>query len=44
MPEPIAVVSYDPEWPVRFMELARPLRQALGDSATFVPNCGGLAG
>lgn len=37
---PILVVPYAPEWPVRFAELAAPIRQALGDVAVRIDHIG----
>ena len=37
---PIVVVPYAPEWPVRFAELAAPIRHALGDVAVRIDHIG----
>jgi GrpB-like predicted nucleotidyltransferase (UPF0157 family) len=43
MSDPIAVVPYDPEWPKRFAELGRRLRDALGDAALRIDHIGSTA-
>lgn len=39
----IRIVPYDPPWPVRFAELARTLRRALGDVALRIDHIGSTA-
>jgi len=39
-PDPIVVVPYRAEWPARFHELARPMRDALGDTALRIDHIG----
>lgn len=40
---PIIVVAYSPEWPVRFRDLAARLRQSLGDVALRIDHIGSTA-
>jgi GrpB-like predicted nucleotidyltransferase (UPF0157 family) len=40
MTEPIVVVTYDPEWPQQFQELATRLRRALGQTALRIDHIG----
>ena len=43
MPDPIAVVPYDPEWPALFAELAAQIRMALGPLALRIDHVGSTA-
>jgi GrpB-like predicted nucleotidyltransferase (UPF0157 family) len=41
--DPVEVVPYDPEWPLRFHQLASDLRAALGDAAVRIDHIGSTA-
>ena len=40
MPDPVEVVAYDPEWPLRFLHIATDLRAALRDAAVRIDHSG----
>lgn len=40
MSEPVAIVDYDPAWPLRFLEVGTGLRQALGQLAHRIDHIG----
>lgn len=42
-PEPVAVVPYDPDWPVRYGQLETQVREALGPAALAVEHMGSTA-
>jgi len=42
-PEPVVVVPYDPDWPVRYDRLEAQLRKALGPAALAVEHVGSTA-
>src|SRR5687768_10521599 len=41
--DPVEIVPYDPEWPLRFRHLASELRAALGDAALRIDHIGSTA-
>jgi GrpB-like predicted nucleotidyltransferase (UPF0157 family) len=41
--DPIVLVPYDPRWPVRFRELASPIRGAMGSVAVRIDHIGSTA-
>jgi GrpB-like predicted nucleotidyltransferase (UPF0157 family) len=43
LPDPVAVVPYDPEWPALFAELAAQIRMALGPLALRIDHVGSTA-
>jgi GrpB-like predicted nucleotidyltransferase (UPF0157 family) len=43
MKDPVIILPYDPAWPGRFLELARPMRAALGEQALRIDHVGSTA-
>ncbi len=43
MKDPVIILLYDPAWPGRFLDLARPMRAALGEQALRIDHVGSTA-